>query len=661
MMDTNIMPPHLNNTYIRPPGIAAPDLIKYDVPPTNNLTEFDPKGNKLIFTLNTSSNLLDPYALYLDLEIHNDSPNPIQCDNSLHSIISEIAVLSNGVVIEKITDYDFLNAINFDLTLNKKQRRKRRDIEGFGDNRFGTNEIIIMPDHKKHPNKNYAFYKNIVNVYEAFHNGETPSYYSSFSRSDDQPPLIDKEDLRIFRSYGSTASIDEFEKDKRTPYDPLGECLPKLNNWKHVINGKLCPCPENFSTIDEKRHIRKVRLPLMLKTIGFGQQTNNYKLIPLELFGILTIVITLNPDAFFVPKNIKEYEYFKCNMIKKQDGTILNSTELPDQEVQRKYKVKNPTLHTEQYRFIPGVHQRIMEQVKSGGWVLDYVDMEIIDQVYMKNYPTVSYTKAISRNGIKSIYLLFTNDLYKYSPYARKLARYNMGIKNIFFKQAGAQYPPNTNTEHNSLNSFGEHNATYFYNELLKSFSRQNVEDECLINMTNFCVNQDSSHKWALINLNRYNTTTLKNKNPNSHVIDGVFQKQIEYVYNDDYLSYTDKEWTDNYFAQSKQKFIYNSLVEDAYKYHKLNNWNDFSDELESVTSKCIYALNFETAPHSAGLYRTGISTAFNVPFIIEIERTKDYYKDPFNSKSTVYYFQWIIFEYYTTIQLTPSGIFVKS
>jgi hypothetical protein len=629
IFDSQIMPPHLDNTYVRPPGIAAPDLIRYDIPPSNNLSEFDNKYNKIHFTLNTSSNLLDPFALYLNLDVENVNNNPIQLDNSIHSLISEITVLSNGQVIEKITEYDFMQALYFDMQLTKKQRRKRKEQEGFGDNEYGTNETIIYPKAtgKKFELKSRAAYLN-----QLLGNNENSQYTFSHLASDPYS-LINANDLKAF------------DKNE-TLSTPIGINIPPLKDWKHVVDGKLCPFPFKNEKLDSLIHIKNFRIPLMLKTIGFGQQTNNYKLVPLELFGILTIVITLNPNAFFVPAGLKEYEYWDADSKKNNENKLTADHLQLSDSVDNRFKIKDPILQTEQYRFSPQIHSRILSQVNAGGWILDYIDLEIIDQVYCKDFPSLTFTKAISRKNIKAIYNIFTNDLYKHSKYARKLSRYNMGIKNIFFKQAGAQYPPNTGKEHDSLTTFGSKNSKFFFDELLKCFGRNHWdEDTLLINNTNFCLNYDSSHAWALYDISK------RKKDDKADSFNPIFNRN----------SFTNPEWANQYISEYKQKYIFNTQVPVPLSYHT-NQISNLNNYLPNIQSKCIYALNFETVPHSYGLYRTGINTSFNVPFIIQIERVPDYHEIDNRNKSNynVYFFQWILFEYYTTIQLTPNGDFVR-
>lgn len=51
--------------------------------------------------------------------------------------------------------------------------------------------------------------------------------------------------------------------------------------------------------------------------------------------------------------------------------------------------------------------------------------------------------------------VIFTNDMYKRSPFAKQYDRFNKGVTNISFKLNGEVYPRPTIQRHNSLNTDG--------------------------------------------------------------------------------------------------------------------------------------------------------------------------------------------------------------
>ena len=93
-------------------------------------------NNQTIKFLINSTGFIDPYGTYLAFDIENTSDRPLQFDNSAHSLISSLIISSNGNVIEEITDYDVVNSVIFDSTLNSDMRKLYKDVC------FGTNETV---------------------------------------------------------------------------------------------------------------------------------------------------------------------------------------------------------------------------------------------------------------------------------------------------------------------------------------------------------------------------------------------------------------------------------------------------------------------------------------------------------------------------------------
>lgn len=148
-------------------GSERREFWPYDVASTEfklpalTLTEWGLKNNEIIFEI-TQRNWLDPYSTYFSLYVQNNGEDPIQLDNSIHSLFSSIIVNVNGVDVEKMNDYPVLSKLLFDMTLTRKDRKNRRINEGFGDNEDGTNEVKIQSSYglyfkKENDNKKTVF------------------------------------------------------------------------------------------------------------------------------------------------------------------------------------------------------------------------------------------------------------------------------------------------------------------------------------------------------------------------------------------------------------------------------------------------------------------------------------------------------------------------
>jgi hypothetical protein len=82
------------------------------------------------FILN-SNGFMDPYSLNLMFTVHLEQFNFLQWDSSAHSIIDSIIFSCNGVEIERIENYAYINSILFDVNLDCKARDLLKH-HGFG-------------------------------------------------------------------------------------------------------------------------------------------------------------------------------------------------------------------------------------------------------------------------------------------------------------------------------------------------------------------------------------------------------------------------------------------------------------------------------------------------------------------------------------------------
>jgi hypothetical protein len=619
-----IREPIISNTTTRENNNELPELIKFVIPPFNNHSEFDAKYNKIQFNLN-STNLLDPYSLYFECEIENPNKNYIQLDGSAHSLIDEISFYSDGFLVEQIKSYDFIHNLMFDLNLTLEERRLRHKNEGFGFNKYGTNEVKIAPDPK---------FKKYDDGVMLFNNHKNHSQVIQDIKLD--TPLNAALTGSQFNSIYDKETIDSINSNNLSNLDLIGK-IKSINDWDCVQNGQLCFKHES------QNNKYKFRIPLMLRSIGFGQQLNCYKLIPLKLFNQITIVIKLNPDAFFVPFDIKEYDYLNLGSANQIDEYLLR---YPD--ASNSYKVLNPQLYTEQYRFEDMVLEKYIGSVKDGGYLFDVIDYEIIDRIQMKMVPNINFNRNITRKDIKTIYIVWTNDLYTHSKFARKNARFNKGFTKVVFKQAGGHYPPNTIEVYNSLNTHGPENASFFYSEVCKTRSNSSLKNT-VVSYRNWCLDFDMSH---LVGLRDYCRKYNKSQ--------GIVEFNGKYS---DSFSFTNQEDTKKYLDLTRLLYAYNSTIDNRFRFIKQFGENRVCEELEIPTSKCVYAINFETGPYTGGKYRSGIETSQNIPFHIDMTRLLK--PGEFNElwlkfDSNIFWTQTIIFEYYYTLQLTPEGKFEK-
>lgn len=139
--------------------IQIPDLINYQKPPDeinppkynyNQKTYeykpiiYDKSQLKYRFIIN-SKRFMDPSRFYLVLDIENNNVNNfLQLDGSHHSLIKTITFIHNGVVIEKINNYNIITNFINDITY-KSYRYHNNYQNSKYDLCYTTKEDVIQP------------------------------------------------------------------------------------------------------------------------------------------------------------------------------------------------------------------------------------------------------------------------------------------------------------------------------------------------------------------------------------------------------------------------------------------------------------------------------------------------------------------------------------
>jgi hypothetical protein len=120
-------------------------------------------GTSARFIIN-SNGFLDPYSLNLmfSIQITDEIDKWYQLDNSAHSLISSIIISSNGIELERIDDYAYINSILFDINFDLESR-KHFEHHGFGSNTI--DDLSYGCDEDCFPNNdiNNDFFKKFKN------------------------------------------------------------------------------------------------------------------------------------------------------------------------------------------------------------------------------------------------------------------------------------------------------------------------------------------------------------------------------------------------------------------------------------------------------------------------------------------------------------------
>lgn len=583
--------PLFSTDIVQPLNNNMPDKIHFEIPPFNQFSLLELSKNTLQFNIN-SSNLLDPYSLYLEIEIENINNNPIQLDGSAHSLISEILVRANGEDVEEITEYDFLTNLQFDMSLTRDQRARRHEHEGFGYNSYGTNETIIYESSYNNRLVKGNPYSKLINAYNKF-KGYRP---------------LAEELLNNTRENTTLASAFDFEKMAGDHFY-AGQNYKHINDWDVVEGGVVRPLPIHKERYVEnyKYNIKTFKIPLMLKSIGFGIPVNHYKLIPLILFPNMYLSIKINPDAFFVPVELNVAEFFGLGEDGKRETFLREKFKMG---INNLFRVNSVKLHMDQYIFHPSVHDTLISQIRNGSQRWEYKDLEIIDHIQTQNKNEYHIERNDTKKNIKSIMVIWRNDLHIYCKMARKQARYNRDFSQILFSQAGNDFPAKKSDYYDSVSTHGAKNAFYFYQNFMNLNTGRDF-NKTLCSYRNYCINFDYSHIAALHWLQTFKNTTIAGPMRFSELL----QKNDV---NFDGNSIQAYEFEDAYAT------VINSYALEPLRYMRLPI-HDYASAFAQPTSKCIHTINFDTTPYIGGKYKfMGIETQRNVPYHIKMVRTKE-------------------------------------
>ena len=358
------IPMSLDTTYIRPPGLFSKIIPKKDKP-VNGVQVYD-KNASVKFEINTTY-FLNPFTLFLTLDLVNDGTTCLKLDGSAHSLIKKIEVKykNTGKVLEVIDDYDILTSLFFDLHLNKKDRRDRRANEGFGDNEYGSNEVEIPPQLRPQ----ITFEERLQNELN----------WGNPGSSRPTPNIEAKNPLYI--NSGTTNMENHFFQDHVPRNMDFEVKIPRIEDWTEVKDGYTRPEERDSGKIEEDRHRRTFRIPLQLRTIGQAIQPDNFKYIPMAVIGPIVITITFCPEGVFIPVHVKKLDFYF--------GTGAQLRGDYDQGAERKFHYENVQLEYELSQFSPKATEELFNHVKNGEFILDNCSLEFINHFYVLPYPSI--------------------------------------------------------------------------------------------------------------------------------------------------------------------------------------------------------------------------------------------------------------------------------
>jgi hypothetical protein len=564
-------------------------------------TGLEYNNNQTIKFLINSTGFIDPYGTYLSFEIENISDRPLQFDNSAHSIISSLVISSNGNVIEEITDYDVIQSIILDSSLNDDTRRMYKDIcFGSGNNRLGS-EGTTEP----------LLYNS--GLIEAINK--------------DKPGSGDPKINRVWRDTIIGSDSNPFSRSPQHLRNELPSLVEQI-----VEDG----CIKKW----EPKHCIKIMLPLMSNIFGFGLSLQNYKWIPLEIFPNLEISITLNSFALFSPFPVELDQItdgISQDYVKQESSKLIveRITELIGEGKQRLFKIKNTQFVTTQLFFDSSILNYIRDMALKSGFTLDTQVIQSFQQKYFTQSPENTYVLNVPRKSIRSLITIFLNKNYEKFACCRKLKRYSRGITKLQVKIGEDLYPYNP-IDGNSSTNYGRENNQAFLNSWSKVFYKtgQNFGDS-IINNFNFAIDRHFTDMLV---------KAIKSVNVNEALSVGNLIFTLGgHLGNEEYHLKMNEMKSNNYnFGQDKIKVS-------NYASGRISHGNE-------LVGRSIFAVSLDQIPMSGNIYKSGIDTRFTKPILLAMEQ-KQGFDSSFTSDQFV---QYVMLEFDYTIKIGFNGFITK-
>lgn len=570
-------------------------------------TGLEYNNNQTMKFLINSTGFIDPYGTYLAFEVENTSDKPLQFDNSAHSLISSLVISSNGNVIEEITDYDVIQSIIFDSSLNDGMRKMNKDVC------FGSNDRLG-------------------------------------SEGTREPILYDNGTINsiINAGYGGNALIKHVWRDTIIGSSQINNGIldPKIGREKLPSIVEQIVEDGKIKRWEPKTNI-KIMLPLMSNIFGFGLSLQNYKWIPLEIFPNLEFSITLNQYALFSPFPVELDEIYggtfpKDLGVEAQRNRIYERIiNLVGEGGNRMYKIKNTQFVTTQLFFDSSILNYIRDLALKSGFTLETQLIQSFQQKYFTDSPDNTYVLNVPRKSIRSLMTIFLNRNYENFTCCRKLKRYSRGITKLQVKIGEDLYPYNP-IEGNASNNFGIQNNDSFINSWEKVFYKtgQNFGDS-IINHFNYALDRHWSDMIVKV---------IKTQGMRPGDINHVGENELDSIINN----------LCGNIGSTKdiKRLTYNN---NTFTFDVINdNWKDYPSGRISynneIVGRAIFAVSLDQIPMSGNLYKSGVDTRFTKPILLTMEQKQGF----FNNFVTTQFVQYVILEYDYTIKIGFNGFITK-
>lgn len=356
------------------------------------IAEYGSKSNEIIFNI-ASSGFMDPYTSCFSFRVKNSGTQKIFIDSSMHSIINEIQVFSNGTLIERYKEYNLLHKLTGLLSLSLEERIKRRKDEGFS----------IDPDR---------------NTDTVIPQSTITAFTSSSQISNDNWRDFEYDFLsgRITSKTAETI-LANIKNDNRIPketHDYLKGLL-KTQDERDTQPYGISPKENQFN----EDFYGEREFNLKFESVFFGNRITkkNWRLIPMSNIK-LQIKVILS----------QEYGYTE------------------NHEPIKTLRIINPSFKFKEYSFSPEWTTEFTNQLRSSKMLCDFISYDIVLKKWIEDtkmaMSIINLKIEESKTRVRGIYIFFRlNDDINQIKFKKPFQLYNPGFTKIQLQNDGSAWP----------------------------------------------------------------------------------------------------------------------------------------------------------------------------------------------------------------------------
>ncbi len=499
-----------------------------------------------------TTGLWDPKSVYIYIEVDTSSmpaDTIYQIDNSAQSFIGQYISRVNGVELERIQEYDEMAAYLYDMNIGLHER-DAKSTEGIGMNRSSSNNLTNKSQSSFQSFQASGSFQ--YSTMDMFGNSQKQATLGTTLINTITPPVIGFRPYITFQTHLSDETIGlnpgyAVQSSNATPinlylmanyldlfnindneghecvyqdratyplytnngltYEPVEQIgLIRPSTQSSVGSGEWwCSTSIPKATVKsglpcyERSAYGNFCIPL-LSTL-FGTISSHGKLLPMEIFKGLEFEFLVSPYAFFVGPSTTTttgLPLSRHNANTVMSNFASNITSITNNSVRTGWKITKMELVVDIYYLDKQSEDNYMNRLMNEGFNLDIKQWYLGPKIKYSDGSSMNQTIQINNgfNSLNAILFYFQPADYELYSYVRKHKRISNNLTSLQLR-IGNEYFPSLpivghagNIRPDMISSSVKGNYVEFFINTMQCFGKFfNLQDDTLLNPTNFCTN----------------------------------------------------------------------------------------------------------------------------------------------------------------------------